>query len=666
MNRSPFQRREGPGVVAAIFLLLAAADAAMAGPTRPLAQLPSPPASGGGNSFASSLTPDGRFVVFVSHANNLVTNDDSGCWLDLFLRDRVRGLTLLVSVNTNGVGGGDGDSVGGAISTNGNWVAFESSASNLVPGDTNGFSDVFVRDLSNGVTHLVSLAGDGGTGANGPSGAPLLSADGRWVFFESLASNLVENDLNQTQDIFARDRWTDTTLLVSADANGPGTNSGPAHSAAITPDGRFVAFIKAATNAIAAGFSAGDVYVRDMQRGTTTWASSNAPALFYPPLGSYLCLNPVLSADGRFVVFKVIHKNTTTGQVLLLRRDLLSGQTDAIHSNVPTQSWAQVSADGRWVAYDTRDGIELWDAQSASNRLVCTNVNDPIALYRACSLPALNADGSRLAYVVRTSPNGVASLYAQDLPAGSPRLVSVTTNGLPASVTDAWPPLLSADGSVLVFDALDERLVPGDSNLAGDVFAADENAGALELISRRHEERPGLTPPLFSLRHPRSLSADGRVAVLGAFDRALSDMDTNGLLDLYVRDQGRDTLHFPGDARNRALDLVVSANGRYSAYGLWHASPFQFFSAIEYVVMWTDLLTASNRLVTGRGYRARFPVFDSLPLAISADGTRVAFQTLQSPELLVGPFADLNGVADVYLQDIATGSNQLVSVNRDG
>jgi Tol biopolymer transport system component len=517
----------------------------------------------------------------------------------------------------------------------------------------------------------VSVARDGSAGADGPSGAPLLSADGRWVFFESLASNLVENDLNQTQDIFARDRLTGTTLLVSADANGPGTNSGPAHSAAITPDGRFVAFVKNATNVInplAGRFSAGEVYVRDMERGTTTWASSNAFALFFPftPVKYYLCFNPVLSADGRFVVFKSAPTNAPLGRVLLLRHDLLSGQTDAIHSNAATQSWAQVSADGRWVAYDTGAGIELWDAQSASNRLICTNVNVPGPLYRTCSLPALNTDGSRLAYVVRS--NGVASLYAQDLPAGSPRLLSVTTNGLPASVTDAWPALLSAEGSVIVFDALDERLVPGDSNLAGDVFAADWNTGALELISRRHEERPGLTPPLFSLRHPRSLSADGRVSVFGAFDRALSDMDTNGLLDLYVRDLGRNTLHFPGDATNRALDLVVSADGRYSAYGFSHASTlFPLFSATEYAVMWTDLLTASNRLVTSRGYRARFPVFDSLPLAISADGIRVAFQSLQSPaELLAGPFAELNGVADVYLQDIVTGSNQLVSVNRDG
>src|SRR6185503_11226494 len=103
-------------------------------------------ATAGGNSFAQSITPDGRYVVFVSHANNLVTNDDFRPHGDIFVRDVTRGITSLVSGNTNGSGGGDGNSGYASITSNGRYVVFSSAAGNLVPNDTNGISDVFRRD----------------------------------------------------------------------------------------------------------------------------------------------------------------------------------------------------------------------------------------------------------------------------------------------------------------------------------------------------------------------------------------------------------------------------------------------------------------------------------------------------------------------------------------
>src|SRR5205814_3913331 len=117
------------------------------------------PVAAGGNSDSSGsvISSDGRFVLFLSSANNLVTDDDNGRFVDVFLRDRTKGVTTLVSVNQTGVGGGNGNSVSPVISTNGRYVLFESEASNLVTNDTNGFSDVFVRDLQTGTTTFVSV-----------------------------------------------------------------------------------------------------------------------------------------------------------------------------------------------------------------------------------------------------------------------------------------------------------------------------------------------------------------------------------------------------------------------------------------------------------------------------------------------------------------------------
>src|SRR5258705_4880942 len=152
-----------------------------------------PVVSGAGNSLSPVMTPDGRFAAFASHANNLVTNDDLRPHLDVFVRDRTLSHTSLVSVNLAGIGGGDGDSGYPLISTNGQFVVFASEAANLIPNDTNRVSDIFLRDLASGATHLVSARPDGQVGAasslvaspfNGSS-KPVMTPDARWIAFES-------------------------------------------------------------------------------------------------------------------------------------------------------------------------------------------------------------------------------------------------------------------------------------------------------------------------------------------------------------------------------------------------------------------------------------------------------------------------------------------------
>jgi len=200
-----------------------------------------------GESGGSAITADGRYVAFGSNASNLVVGDTNGTG-DVFVRDRVTGATTRVSVATGGTQA-NGDSSGPAISADGRYVAFDSNASNLVAGDTNGCFDVFVHDRVTGATTRVSVATDG-TQAGGfcedpiaPSGSgqAAISADGRYVAFWSKASNLVAGDTNISADVFVHDRVTGATTRVSVASDGTQANNG-GNSPVISADGRYVAF----------------------------------------------------------------------------------------------------------------------------------------------------------------------------------------------------------------------------------------------------------------------------------------------------------------------------------------------------------------------------------------------------------------------------------------
>jgi Tol biopolymer transport system component len=154
---------------------------------------------GNGDSVSPSISADGRYVAFMSYAYNLVPGDTNGK-ADVFVHDRLTGQTTRVSVASDGTQGNDG-SGGASISANGRYVAFVSGASNLVPGDTNGKADVFVHDRLTGQTTRVSVASDG-TEGNSDSIYPSISADGRYVAFQSWASNLIPRDTNGAWDVF--------------------------------------------------------------------------------------------------------------------------------------------------------------------------------------------------------------------------------------------------------------------------------------------------------------------------------------------------------------------------------------------------------------------------------------------------------------------------------
>ncbi len=260
-------------------------------------------ATGGGQgnwgSFDPSISSDGRFVVFYSSASNFVAGDTNSVE-DVFVRDRQNGTTERVSVTTDGVQG-NANSALSSISADGRYVAFNSEASILVGGDTNGVRDTFVHDRQGGTTERVSVSSGGvqGNGASGDYTGLSISADGRYVAFWSDSTNLVSGDTNSVSDVFVRDRQNTTTERVSVDSIGAQGNDS-SNIPTISADGRFVAFGSAATNLVGGDLNyASDVFVHDRQSGVTERVSVATDGADSNSGGGY----PSSSADGRYVAF---------------------------------------------------------------------------------------------------------------------------------------------------------------------------------------------------------------------------------------------------------------------------------------------------------------------------------------------------------------------------
>jgi Tol biopolymer transport system component len=246
-------------------------------------------------------------VAFASGASNLVSGA-SYFNPDIYVRDMQSDEITIVSVRSNG------DMVNAfshnpSISADGRYVAFDSDATDLVDDDTNGVDDIFVHDCQTGQTTRVSLANNSAQAGNGHSKKPSISADGRYVSFHSEASNLVSGDTNGVTDIFVHDRQTGETFRVSTSTEGTEGNDESAYSV-ISTDGRFVAFTSHATNLVSSDINnRQDVFLHDRLTGRTLLVSVSDDSL----PGEDTSTRPSLSADGRFVVFDSEAGNLVSG-----------------------------------------------------------------------------------------------------------------------------------------------------------------------------------------------------------------------------------------------------------------------------------------------------------------------------------------------------------------
>ncbi len=245
-----------------------------------------------GMSYSPSISADGRFIAFSSKAGNLVPGDTNNKE-DIFVHDRQTKITERVNVTSTGIQSNN-DAYWPSISDDGRTVAFLAYASNLVIGDTNFDSDVFVHDRHSGVTERVSVSSDGSQGSSGAYQFAM-SANGKFVAFYSQAPNLILGDTNGHYDIFVHDRETKFTKRVSVAADGTQGNSGSS-SPSISADGRYIAFYSQATNlAPDDSNSAPDIFVHDRQLETTTFVNLLTAGRLHKEF--------TLSDDGRFLAF---------------------------------------------------------------------------------------------------------------------------------------------------------------------------------------------------------------------------------------------------------------------------------------------------------------------------------------------------------------------------
>jgi len=376
-------------------------------------------AAANGDSGDASVSADGRFVVFDSTATNLVAGD-TNAHRDVFLRDRQAGTTVLISKNPTTGDIGNGDSLQPFISADGNFVTFESRASNLLSGDTLGFKDVFRFNVQTGALQLVSATNTAGTTfAGGNSGDAGMSSDGRFVAFTSFAANLGGVDGNGENDVYLRDMQTGANTLVSVNTGNVSAGNALSFDPTISSDGRFVSFRSDASN-LAANDTNGarDSFVRDMQSHVTTLVSVNLAGASANASSD----SNAVSGDGRFVVFQ-------------------SKATDL------------VTNDG-----NNNSDVFLRDTQTNTTRLLSINRFGTSSAGGASEFPAISQDGSFASFsstapdIVAGDTNGREDVFLRDLKRGPLTLVSANTAGA-ASNGRSFDPFLSQDGNFVVFSS---------------------------------------------------------------------------------------------------------------------------------------------------------------------------------------------------------------------
>ncbi len=260
---------------------------------------------GDGSSASPSISDDGRYVVWGSNAYSLYTPDTNGT-TDAFMKDLSTGVTTMVGVSTAGVQGNSAN-YSPMISGNGKYVAFNSDSTNLVANDNNNQVDVFVRDLVNNTTERVSVTSAGIEANVGGSYIAAISSDGRYIVFHSDATNLVANDTNLQKDVFVHDRINHTTIRVSVDSAGTEGIGGASYGADITRDGRYVVLYSIATNLVAGDTNnQNDVFRYDLQTGQVIRVSvayDGSEAI--GGASSYAAI----SDNGRYVAFRSLATN---------------------------------------------------------------------------------------------------------------------------------------------------------------------------------------------------------------------------------------------------------------------------------------------------------------------------------------------------------------------
>jgi Tol biopolymer transport system component len=436
-----------------------------------------------------------------------------------------------------------------SISADGRYVAYESLATNLSDNDS-PYSDIFVYDRETGETELASVASDG-AGGMGESFNPSLSADGRYVAFYSWADNLAEGDKVDAPDIFVHDRETEQTTLVSVGHDGSPAN-GDSYRLSISGNGRYVAFTSKATNLTPQGGNGlPSIFVRDLQTRVTTRVSvSTTGAHANADAGIVDHDSRVLSADGRYVTFVSSANN------------LVAGDTNTFCNNdgvAPPDNCADVFVHDRQTGETTLVSVASDGTQGNSTSY----------------LPSISADGRFVAFssTATTLVPGVTDrtvrVYVHDRETAETTRVSVNSERVGAEADSVFP-VISGNGRYVAFQSRANNLVAGESNNVCDnnhdnqytdpcydLFLHDRETEETTLISGDYDGTPGNGPSTNV-----TLSMDGRFAAFTSGASNLVGGDTNNYSDVFVRDREPMPLGEPTAITGQSLTARESGEQR--------------------------------------------------------------------------------------------------------
>jgi Tol biopolymer transport system component len=676
------------------------------------------PDTASGGSGSPALSADGRYLAFVSTASNLSPGQVDDNWTgDVFLYDRIAGtVTLLSHTAGSAVTTGDRESSAPTISADGRWVAFVSTSTNLVDGQVSaGAPNVFLYDRIKETVTLVSHSRRSPRLAKGAD-RPVLSADGRYIAFESYARDLTSTLLGGGRlNVFLYDRTLDRTVLVShkavsATADGNAGGDSPSLSA----DGRYVAFRSSSTDLVPGQTGSEtfrqDVFVFDRDSGSTVLASHAVGS----PVTAVGGDRPVISADGGDVVFTSYAGNLVAGQTGESDNNVFefhraTGAVTLVSHTLasPTQTSRSalayvVNQDGGWVAFSseatdlvpgqgsgdpTSYDVFLWERASGTVRVVSHSYDKPAQEVGSTSaLNGISADGQHVLFesdardlVGAVDPNLEVknNLYLYDRSSGGSALVSYAGSGGDLGGNDdSLAGVLSADGGWMAFSSNATDLAPDkkDLNKSADLFLLGRATGERELVSRRDPGLPSLTPQAGSFA--AGLSADGRYAVFvsGAVDLIPGVVDTNADQDVFLYDRvlKKTTLvsrsaASPTHAANAGSGFPsLSADGRYVLYqsDATDLVPGQIDDTPGGSANYSDLflydrVTGTTTLVSHSATSAVTATDEVQYALISADGSTIAFVS-EARDLVPGQ-RNRRYPDDVFLYDRASGAVTLLS-----
>lgn len=418
------------GIVASL-LFPAAASAYDASTTLQRVSVDVSGIEGDDNTESPVISSDGQFIAFTSFATNLVPGDTNDTD-DVFRKNIATGAIERASVSSVG-DEANNSSFSVAISASGRYITFTSAADNLVPGDTNGNDDIFIKDMQTGVISLVSTDSLGNP-ADGPADNPAISADGRYVAYLSYATNMVAGDTNGFSDVILKDTLTGASTRVSTDSVGTQGNQS-SDWPAFSGDGQFIGFSSRASNLVAGDTNTRwDVFRKDLTTGQTLRVSTDSTLVE----GNGHSDDPTLSIDGRYVAFSSVANNLvsgdTNGQDDVFMKDTQTGLTTLVSSNQDGvigdsySTWPHISDNGRFVAF-----------QSDATNLIANDAN------------------------------GYLDIFVKDTQTGSIGRFSTTHTGA-ESTGYSGSPSLTGDATGITFFSAADDMVPLDENFSPDAF----------------------------------------------------------------------------------------------------------------------------------------------------------------------------------------------------